>query len=49
MLQDLPDTISMKEILEILSTMLEINTRIDLFDEQETVTTEELKKEIDEC
>lgn len=49
LLQDLPDTISMKEILETLSVMLEINTRIDLFDEQETITTEELKKEIDKC
>lgn len=27
LLQDLPDTISMKEILETLSTMLEINSR----------------------
>ncbi len=48
LLQELPDTISLKEILETLSTMLEINTRIDNFNENETITVEELEKEIEE-
>lgn len=46
LLQELPDTISMKEILETLSTMLEINTRINNFDENEAIPQEELEKEI---
>lgn len=46
-LQELPDTISLKEILETLSLMLEINTRIDTFNENETITVEELEKEIE--
>lgn len=48
LLQELPDTISMKEILETLSTMLEINTRINNFDENEAIPQEELEKEIEE-
>lgn len=47
-LQDLPDTISMKEILETLSTMLEINARIDNFDENEVITQNDLEEEIEE-
>lgn len=47
LLQELPDNISLKEILETLSIMLEINTRIDSFNESETLTSEELIKEID--
>ena len=47
-LQELPDSISLKEILETLSMMLEINTRIDNFNEDETITVEELEKEIEE-
>lgn len=48
LLQELPDSISLKEILETLSMMLEINTRIDNFNEDETITVEELGKEIEE-
>ncbi len=48
LLQELPDTISMKEILETLSTMLEINTRVDSFDENEAITTKDLEKEIEQ-
>ena len=47
-LQELPDSISLKEILETLSMMLEINTRIDNFNEVESITVEELEKEIEE-
>ena len=47
LLQELPDNISLKEILETLSIMLEINTRIDSFNESEALTSEELIKEID--
>lgn len=47
-LKDLPDTISMKEILETLSIIFEINTRIDNFDENETITHDSLEKEIEE-
>lgn len=47
LLQDLPDNISMKEILETLSTMLEINNRINTFNESESITIEDLEKEIE--
>lgn len=46
-LKELPDTISLKEILETLRTMLEINTRIDTFDEDESLTNDDLQKEIE--
>lgn len=46
-LKDLPDTISLEEILETLSTMLELNTRIDSFNEDDALTSEELLKEIE--
>ena len=45
-LKTLPDNISMKEILETLNLIFEINDRIDNFDINETVTTEELLKEM---
>lgn len=48
LLRDLPDTISMKEILKTLSTMLEINSRIDSFDENEVINHDDLEKEIEE-
>ena len=47
-LKTLPDNISMKEILETLNLIFEINDRIDNFDINETVTTEELLKEMKE-
>ena len=47
-LKEMPDNISIKEIFEVLSTMFEINNRIDNFDINEGVTTEELLKEMEE-
>ena len=47
LLQELPNTISMKEIIETLSTMLEINTRIDSLNESEMVVSENVEGEID--
>ena len=46
-LKELPDNISLKEILETLSMMLEINTRIDTFDENEAIINDDLQKEIE--
>ena len=46
-LKELPDTISLKEILETLSMMLEINTRIDAGDENDVTTNDDLQKEIE--
>ena len=46
-LKELPDTISLKEILETLSMMLEINNRIDTFNEDEALTNDDLQKEIE--
>ena len=47
-LQTLPDTVSLKEIIKTLSMMLEINSRIDSCSEDELITTEQIKKEIEE-
>ena len=46
-LQTLPDTVSLKEIIKTLSMMLEINSRIDSCNEDELITTEQIKKEIE--
>lgn len=46
-LQTLPDTVSLKEIIKTLSMMLEINSRIDSYNEDELITTEQIKKEIE--
>ncbi len=45
-LKTLPEDISLKEILETLNLMFEINGRIDDLNIDETATTEELLKEI---
>ena len=45
-LRTLPEDISLREILETLNLMFEINGRIDDFDIDETTTTEELLKEM---
>ena len=47
-LYELPETISMKEILIALNTIFEVNNRIDSFNEEEAITSDELKKEIGE-
>ena len=47
-LKTLPENISMKEILETLNLMFEINNRIDNFDIEETITTDELLEEMKE-
>ena len=47
-LNTLPEDISLKEILETLNLMFEINGRIDDFNIDETSTTEELLKEMQE-
>ena len=47
-LKTLPDNISMKEILETLNLMFEINNRIDNFKIEETVTTDDLLEEMKE-
>ncbi len=46
-LKTLPEDISLKEILETLNLMFEINGRIDDLNIDETATTEELLKEIE--
>ena len=46
-LKTLPEDISLKEILETLNLMFEINDRIDDLNIDETATTEELLKEIE--
>ena len=47
-LKELPEDVSLKEILETLNLMFELNNRIDNFDINETVSTDELLKEINE-
>ena len=47
-LKTLPEDISLKEILETLNLMFEINNRIDDFNIDETITTDELLKEMQE-
>lgn len=47
-LEELPETISMKDILIALNTIFEVNNRIDSFNEEEAITSDEFKKEIEE-
>lgn len=46
-LRTLPDDISMKEILKTLYNILDLKDRLDTFNEEETISSEELKKEIE--
>ena len=46
-LEELPDNIPMKEIIETLNNIFDLKDRIDNIDENEGITSEELKKEIE--
>ncbi len=46
-LEEMPDNIPMKEILDTLYNVLDLKDRIDNIDENEGITSEEFKKEID--
>ena len=46
-LEELPDNIPMKEILETLNNIFDLKDRIDNIDENEGLTSEEFKKEIE--
>lgn len=46
-LKTLPDDIPMKEILDTLSNIFDLKDRLDNFKEEETISSEELKKEIE--
>ena len=46
-LEELPDDISLEEIAETLYTVLDLKKRLDSIDEDEGITSEELKKEIE--
>ncbi len=45
-LEELPDDISLEEIVETLYTVLDLKKRLDNIDEDKGITSEELKKEI---
>ena len=42
-LEELPDDISLEEIVETLYTVLDLKKRLDSIDEDEGITSEELK------
>jgi len=42
LLKDLPNNIPMKEIIDAIILMLELNDRIDKFDEEDVITNDEL-------
>ena len=48
-LEELPNNISMKEILETLNDIFDLKDRIENVDENEGITSEEFKKEIEKC
>ena len=45
-LEEMPDDISFDDIVETLNLVYELRNRIDNFDRNKAVTTEELKKEM---
>ncbi len=47
-LEKMPNDISMADILETLNLIHELKNRIDDFDEDETISQEDLKKEIEQ-
>lgn len=46
-LKELPDTISMKEILDTLYNVFDLKDRLDNLNENEGISSEEFKKEIE--
>ena len=46
-LKTLPDDIPMKEILDTLYNIFDLKDRLDNFKEEESISSEELKKEIE--
>ena len=46
-LKTLPEDISLKDILDTLYNILDLKDRLENFDENEVISSEELKKEIE--
>ena len=46
-LEELPDNIPMKEIIETLNNIFDLKDRIDNIDENEGITSKDFKKEIE--
>ena len=48
-LKTLPNDISLKDILDTLSNIFDLKDRLDNLNEDEAISSEELKKEIEKC